>query len=88
MWKDIRAPVAKITINRGLICYMLEETNEREFSVDYVEKCTVWIENQLIKQLSIGSTIQTIPDLILEYTGFVSSGPVFPSFASDESGNP
>ena len=83
MWEDIRAPVAKITLNRGLICYMLEENHEREFSVEEIEKCTVWIENRLIKQLSIGSTVQGIPDLILEYTEHASFEPVSPL---DESG--
>ena len=65
---------------------MLEDTHEREFSVEEIEKCTVWIEKQLIRQLSIGSTVQGIPDLMLEYTESVFSEPVFPSFASDESG--
>ena len=65
MWEDPRFGAGNITLNRGLICFMLEEHTERELSKDLIEKVADSMEREIIHRLGWSKPI-IFSEILLE----------------------
>ena len=62
-WEDIRAPILKIQINQGYVCYILEEClaeteKEHEFTDQFINQVSTVVEHNIRKRIG---TCETIP---------------------------
>ena len=75
-WTDPRALACKIQINHGLVSFILEESFEREFSNETIEKVTLKIEQRIMHCLGFGKNVPPLPEMCEEYLLEVTTTPL------------
>ena len=75
-WTDPRALACKIEINHGLVSFILEESYQREFSQETIEKVTLKIEQCVAHCLGFGKTIPPLPQMCEDYLVEITATPL------------